>query len=132
MRSDKQKGFVLFVVVIFLMLLGLVLAILSNHLSNLTYETTAERLKVHNANLASSAFAWANQNKQVLAEKSAGDTIDLEVSEMGINGGKAAITVVAIEDGKIKINLTTQCSRARVILKRTHHATIKTTQTNNQ
>ena len=126
MRPHRQKGYVLFMVIVFLMVLGLFLAILSNHLKNLGYETTAERLKVHNGNLMSSSLAWAKHNKLELSKKAVGETIDLDVSELGINGGKAVITVTAIEDGKIKIMLTSQCARGRIELKRNRRATIKT------
>jgi Tfp pilus assembly protein PilX len=121
MRPDRQKGFVLFVVIILMTVLGLVLAILASHLKNLAYETTTERLKVYN----SSSMAWANHNAKQLAKKTAGQTIDLDVSELSINGGRAAITVTAIEGDKIKINLTAECSRGRVKLKRTRNATLK-------
>jgi len=125
MRPDRQKGFVLFVVIIFMTVLGLALAILTSHLKNLAYETTTERLKVYNDNIVSSSMAWANHNAKQLAKKTAGQTIDLDVSELSINGGRATITVTAIEGGKIKINLTAECSRGRVILKRTRNATLK-------
>jgi hypothetical protein len=127
MRSHKQKGFALLVVVVFLMLTALVLAVLSNHIRNIAGETTLERLKVYNGNLVASTVAWANKNKQELARKTAGETIDLDVTDLQINGGKASIKVVAIEDGSVKINLTTQCNRARIKLKTTHQTTLKTT-----
>lgn len=130
MRPDRQKGFVLFVVIIFMTVLGLALAILASHLKNLSYETTTERLKVYNENLVTSSMAWANRNAKQLAEKTAGETIDLDVSELSINGGRAAITVTAIEGDEIKINLKAECSRGRLILKRTRQATIKAPPTN--
>ncbi|MCF7954904.1 MAG: hypothetical protein K9M75_03785 [Phycisphaerae bacterium] len=125
MRPDRQKGFVLFVVIIFMTVLGVALAVLGSHLKNLAYETTTERLKVYNDNLVTSSMAWANRNVKQLAEKTIGQTIELDVSELSINGGRAAITVTAIEADKIKINLTAECSRARVILKATRNTTIK-------
>lgn len=124
MRTCRQNGFVLFVVIIFLMLLGFFMAVLTSHLKNLSYETNAERLKVYNQNLISSALAWANCNKHRLAEKN-GQTIDLDVTQLGINGSKASITVEAVDQDKIKIKLTAQCQRARLILKKTQHAEIK-------
>jgi len=130
MRPDRQKGFVLFVVIILMTVLGLVLAILASHLKNLAYETTTERLMVYNDNLIASSMAWANRNAKQLAKKSAGQTIDLDISELSINGGRAAITVTAIEGDKIKINLTAQCSRGRVILKRTRSAILSIPLTN--
>ena len=133
MRPDRQKGFVLVVVIMFMMMLGLTLAILSSHLKNLAYETTTERLKVYNDNLVTSSMAWAKRNVKQLAEKTAGQTIDLDVSELSINGARAAITVTAIQGDKIKIDLTAECSRGRVILKRTRSAELNippTSQTN--
>jgi len=119
MRKNNEKGFVLFVVVGFLAILSIILAAMSNHLKNLNYETKAQMMKVQNENLLLSAAAWANLNKLKLSEKTAGQTVDLDISQLGIINSAASIKVTAIEPEQIKISLTAQCKRARIQLKRT-------------
>jgi len=76
-------------------------------------------MKVQNENLLLSAAAWANLNKLKLSEKTAGQTVDLDISQLGIINSAASIKVTAIEPEQIKISLTAQCKRARIQLKRT-------------
>ncbi len=125
MRPHKQKGFALFIVIIFLSLVGMILAILTNNLKNLANETATERLKVFNGVLASSSLAWARQNKLELIKNGVGKTVELDVSDFGINGGRSTIEVMEIEDGQMKIEVKTACSRGRVLLNRAMQATLK-------
>lgn len=125
MKSHRQKGFTLFIVIVFLSLVGVILVVLSNNMKNLAYETTAERLKVFNDVLASSSLAWAKQNRLELVKNGVGETIELDVSDYGINGGSSAIEVMEIEKGEMKIEVKTACSRGRIKLKRTLQASLK-------
>jgi hypothetical protein len=125
MRSDRQKGFVMFIVVIMLSLVGMILVVISNNLKNIADETTAERLKVYNGLLQSSSLAWIKQNKLELAKKDVGETVQLDVDGFGINGASSAIEIVEIENGDIRVQIKTECSRGRLKVKKNTKANLK-------
>lgn len=125
MRSGRQKGFTLFMVVIFMALLGLILAVLSNNMKNIAYETTTDRLMVFHGVLESSSLAWAKQNRLELVNKGVGGTVELDVSGFGINGALSSIEVIGINDGVMKIEIKAVCSRGRVMFDKTTQASLK-------
>ena len=120
---NRNDGFTLFFVIIFLSLVGLGMALLANMSKNFADKTVENELRVYTRQLLYSARAWADANIERLAGMNKGQSVELDGGDFSVRQSKCVVKVIQIDTEKIVAQLSAGCSKGRLNVTRTIEAT---------
>ena len=119
MKKQKQSGFVLVLIIVFISLFGLLMIAMSGMSKTMMYESIDAKLQVANKNLVSSALAWAKQNIKNMSLNQEPLTVQLDVSDLEVSQATCQITFYKLDDDTdIEVEIDTTCNSGRHHLKR--------------
>lgn len=118
MRRRSHAGFTLFIVVIFLTLLGVFLAVLSNTSKNFAGEVVEKLLRSNCRQLLASGVAWAGQNRDKIVDAGQGGTFELDVSAFGVRQAACSVLVTKVDDEKVEVEVIASCAKGRLKARR--------------
>lgn len=95
----NQKGFILFIAVAMIPLIGIATLLMSSSTRMLVGELKLARRQANERNLLASATAWVKQNQDKLVKEPQGFTKELDTWAFDIKHSKCTITIESIADG---------------------------------
>lgn len=110
----REKGFTLFIVIIFLMLVGLMIGVLGNMSKNFSNKTIANEIKVYTRQILRSGQAWAKENTDKLDEMKTGETISLDTSEFSAKNASCTVKIIKVEKNSLKAEISAGISKGRI------------------
>ena len=121
---NRNDGFTLFFVIIFLTLVGLAMALLGNMSRNFAGKAIKNELRLHISQLLYSGRAWANVNAERLAGMEKGESVELDVKEFSARQAKCFVKVIQIDKDRIVAKILASCSKGRIDVSRAIETTI--------
>jgi hypothetical protein len=117
MKNEKNKGFILILIVMLIALIGIVVSLLTEASNTMVFQSNKTYLQACERNLIASGLAWSKIN----IKKENGDIsdkmIELDVSEMDIHGSSLAVNLSSSAEARPQVRIRTSCSRGRQTLK---------------
>lgn len=119
MTKPRNKGFILTLVIITIILIGIMMTILTEGAKTIVFQSNNAYLEALEQNLTASGLAWAKHNIKDKNIETFSKDITLDVTNMNVQNATLSVVIVTIKDDKAEVELSTSCSRGRRILK--HH-----------
>ena len=118
MRQTNRNGYVIILAVTAIALVGAALFVLAGLANSLLFDANQACLEACNRNLAASALAWAQHNRNKITASSKTEQIQLDVSYLDIPDGDLRITLLEPKEKSPRLQIDTECSREGMKLKR--------------
>lgn len=117
MKTLKNRGFVLILVITAIATIGIEMFVLAGVANTMQFQSHRAYLEACRRNLTASGLAWARQNVSKKAGEVVPQTIELDVSRMNVRGAGLELTVSPPSERKAEILIKTSCSRGRQTLR---------------
>lgn len=117
MKNKREKGFILVLVILLIVLVGFVMSFLTTGANMILFQSNNNYLQACNRNLAASGHAWAKINIKKENREIIDKMIELDVTDMDIRDSKLIITVRMSAKNQPEVQISTSCSRGRKTLK---------------
>ena len=111
-RSKREKGFVLFFVIVMLAVIGTYMIILTRDANIIVFQTQRAYLEACGANMVASGRTWAQENVNVAV-----GTFELDTSEFGVGQSALRVAASSREGGQRRIGVSSQCTRQQLTVK---------------
>jgi hypothetical protein len=95
----NRKGFILFIAVAMLPLIGIAMLLMSSSTRMLLGELNLARRQAHERTILASATAWVKQNQDNLVKQPQGYSKELDTSAFDLKNSKCTVTIESITDG---------------------------------
>jgi type II secretory pathway component PulK len=125
MKTKREKGFILILVVLLIELTAIILYILTDEAQTMLYQANSTHLQACQRNLTASGLAWAKINLQKESSETSGKMIELDVTEMDIRGSSLAVNLSHPAQTQPQVRIRTSCSRGRKTLTSNKSYTIR-------
>jgi len=116
MKEQKQRGFVLVLVITVIAVVGIQMFALAGIANTMQFQSHTAYLRACERNLLASGLGWAKQNIQNEAGEIIDKTIELDVSRMNIRRSALGVTIGMQADGKAEVRVNSSCTRGRQTL----------------
>lgn len=98
MKTLRNKGFVLFLVIAAIALVGVIMVVLTAGADTMVFQSDTAYLGAIERNLTASGLAWARLNARDVSPQAANRTVSLDVANMGVRGSSLTVVVGAPTD----------------------------------
>ena len=116
MKKNREKGFILILVILLIQMIGIIVYILTSEAQTILYQANSTHLQACERNLIASGQAWAKINIPKDSGDISGKTIELDVTEMNIRGSSLAVNLSIPAETQPQVQIKTSCSRGRKTL----------------
>ncbi|MHC4174940.1 MAG: hypothetical protein ACYTBX_14005 [Planctomycetota bacterium] len=113
MKKQRQKGFVLILVITAMAIIGLEMYVLTGGANTMLFQSDTAYLEACKRNLVTSGLAWAKRNIQNNSRENFEKTVELDVSKMNIRGSTLIVTISIPTGKEPQAQINASCSRAR-------------------
>ena len=96
MPHTRDKGFILFIAVAVIPLIGIAMLLLASGTKTMIAETAMAREQANERNLTASAVAWVKANKDELAGQREGFTKQLDITAFDLKHARCTVTLVKV------------------------------------
>ncbi len=96
MQHSRDKGFILFIAVAMIPVIGIAMLLLASDTKTMVAETAMMREQAHERNLTASAVAWVKANKDELAGWQEGFTKQLDITAFNLKHARCTVTLVKL------------------------------------
>jgi len=132
MRQTNKPGFTLFIVIIFLVLIGLFLSVLGNASKNFLRKTAQLQLKTNCIQLLASADAWAKQNAEMLSQAESGKLFELDTTAFTAKDAICTAKIIEVNDTAVTVQLFSSCKKGRLVAAKSKQRKIVPAKTNDK
>ena len=108
----------LILAVVAIALVGAALLILAGLANSLRFDANQAYLQACDRNLAGSAMAWTQHNRDKIRDSSKTGQIQLDISRLNIPDGDLRITLLKLRRRSLRLQINTECRREAMELKR--------------
>jgi hypothetical protein len=124
-RGRRRGGFVLILVVTAIAVMGTMMFALTGLSNTMLFESDTAYLEACERDLAASGLAWAKWDIRSRRREVSEAAIELDVADMGIDGASLSVTVGVPMGQGAEVQVKSQCSCRRRILRRSEKYRIK-------
>ncbi len=117
MKTNREKGFILVLVIAILAAIAAVMFLIADDANTMLFQSDTAHLRAAQRNLTASALAWARHNVGNEASETLNKPITLDTTTLSTRPATLSITINAAESGKPKAQITTSTTRKRRTLK---------------
>ncbi|MBE0534964.1 MAG: hypothetical protein IH624_04780 [Phycisphaerae bacterium] len=101
----NEKGFILFLAVAMIPLIGVAMLLLTGGVGIMAGEEKLTRRQACREDLLASGRAWADHNRNRLAASETGIAVPLDVTEFGLKHAMCSVTLDGITEGEIQVTI---------------------------
>jgi hypothetical protein len=123
--DSRRNGFVLMLLITAIALMGAEMLVLSDIAHTVSFESDMAYLRAGERNLVASGLAWARRNVKSGRPEGLNETIELDVSSLGVDGASLSVIIEMPDDKEAVVNVETVCSRGRRTLRHSDKYRIK-------
>jgi len=116
MKNRKEKGFILILVIILIILIGFIMSFLTCGANIMVYQSNNTYLQACERNLVASGLAWAKINIQKENRDIIDKMIELDVTDMNIRDSTLVVTIKIPSENQPEVQISTSCSCGRKTL----------------
>jgi len=113
MKTSRNEGFVLILVIIAIGLIGAVMIVLAAGANTMMFQSDTAYLQAVERNLTASGLAWSRLNIRGKSPETFSRTVSLDLADMNIRGSSLTIAVGAPVDNQVEVQINTSCTRGR-------------------
>jgi len=113
MNQEQQKGFVLILVVVVIVLIGTAMFVLTSNAQSMLFEANRAYVRAIERNLAASGLAWAERNVKNQNRETFGKGVELDAANMNAAGSTLTVTVDIPTDKEVQVRINASCSRGK-------------------
>jgi hypothetical protein len=117
MKIMKEKGFILFLIIVIMAFMAVIMAILASAVNTMYFQTNSAYLKACERNLKASGFAWARQGIKNKDGENIDNLVELDVNDLNIRESVLKVRINIPADKEPEVQIDTSCSRGRQSLK---------------
>ena len=103
MPHTRNKGFILFIAVAMIPVIGIAMLLLASDTKTMVVETAIAREQANERNLTASWVAWVKANQHELAGRQEGFTKELDVSAFNLKHARCTVTLVKVTEDEAHI-----------------------------
>ena len=96
MPHTRNKGFILFIAVAMIPLIGIAMLLLASGAKTMVAETAMAKEQANERNLMASAVAWVKANRNELVGQQQGFTKQLDVAAFDMKHARCTVTLVKV------------------------------------
>ncbi len=96
MPHNRDKGFILFIAVAVIPLIGIAMLLLASGAKTMIAETAMMREQANERNLTASAVAWVKANQHELIGRQQGFTKQLDITAFNLKHARCTVTLVKV------------------------------------
>ncbi len=96
MPHNRNKGFILFIAVAMIPVIGIAMLLLASGTKTMVAETALMREQANERNLTASAVAWVKANQHELVGRQEGFTKELDVTAFSLKHARCTVTLVKL------------------------------------
>ena len=96
MPHTRDKGFILFIAVAVIPLIGIAMLLLASGAKTMIAETAMMREQANERNLTASAVAWVKANQHELIGRQQGFTKQLDITAFNLKHARCTVTLVKL------------------------------------
>ena len=96
MPHTRDKGFILFIAVAVIPLIGIAMLLLASGTKTMVAETAMMREQANERNLTASTVAWVKANQHELIGRQAGFTRQLDITAFNLKHARCTVTLVKL------------------------------------
>jgi hypothetical protein len=115
MKKMKQKGFVLILVIMALIVIAAEMFVLTDAANTLLFQANAAYLEACNRNLVESGLAWIRHGTKDKNLKSFNATVKLDLAHINVPNGSLVVTVGQYYETLV-VQIKASCNRGRQTL----------------
>lgn len=125
MKTSRNKGFVLMLVVTAIGLIGAIMIVLTAGANTMMFQSDTAYLQATEYNLMASGSAWARLNIRGESPETFNRTITLDLANMNIRGSSLTVAVGAPIGNRVEVQINTSCTRGRRTQAHTKKSTLE-------
>ena len=103
MPHTRDKGFILFIAVAMIPLIGIAMLLLASGTKTMIAETAMMREQANERNLTTSAVAWVKANQHELIGRQEGFTKQLDVTAFNLKHARCTVTLVKVTEDEAHV-----------------------------
>ncbi len=103
MPHTRDKGFILFIAVAVIPLIGIAMLLLASGTKTMIAETAMMREQANERNLTASAVAWVKANQHELIGRQAGLTKQLDIAAFNLKHARCTVTLVKVTEDEAHV-----------------------------
>ncbi len=107
MPHTRDKGFILFIAVAVIPLIGIAMLLLASGTKTMIAETAMMREQANERNLTASAVAWVKANQHELVGRQEGFTKQLDVAAFNLKHARCTVTLVKVTEDEAHVMIET-------------------------
>ena len=103
MPHNRDKGFILFIAVAVIPLIGIAMLLLASGAKTMIAETAMMREQANERNLTASAVAWVKANQHELIGRQQGFTKQLDITAFNLKHARCTVTLVKLTKDEARV-----------------------------
>ena len=103
MPHTRDKGFILFIAVAVIPLIGIAMLLLASDTKTMIAETALMREEANERNLTASTIAWVKANQQELVAQQEGYTKQLDVAAFDLKHARCTVTLAKVTNDEAHV-----------------------------
>lgn len=107
MQHSRDKGFILFIAVAMIPVIGIAMLLLASDTKTMVAETAIAREQANERNLTASAVAWVKANQHEPAVRQEGFTKQLDITAFNLKHARCTITLVKLTKDEAHVMIET-------------------------
>ncbi len=111
MPHTRDKGFILFIAVAVIPLIGIAMLLLASGAKTMVAETAMAKEQANERNLTASAVAWVKANRHELVAQQEGFTKQLDVAAFDLKHARCTVTIVTVTEDEAHVMIEAVHSR---------------------
>lgn len=113
MKTARQNGFVLTLVIVALGLMGVVMAVLAGASNTMLFHADRAQVEAVERNLAASGLAWARHQVLQPGATMAAQPMELDVRTFRIPQARLAVSIAQADAGSVDVRIEASCGKGR-------------------
>ncbi|UCD50707.1 MAG: hypothetical protein JSW27_24695 [Phycisphaerales bacterium] len=113
MKTARQDGFVLTLVIVALGLMGVVMAVLAGAGNTMLFHADRAQVEAVERNLTASGLAWARHQALQPGATVTAQPVELDVRAFGIRQARLAVSFAQTDAGSVDVRIEASCSKGR-------------------
>ena len=109
----RQEGFILAFVITALALVSVVLFVLAGGSNVMLFHADTAYLRAVERNLTASGLAWVREGVSGGRDLAVGQAVELDTSGFSSPGVRLIVRILAVQDGKARVQVETSCRKGR-------------------
>ncbi len=103
MPHTRNKGFILFIAVAVIPLIGIAMLLLASGAKTMVAETAMATEQANERNLTASAVAWVKANRNELVAQQEGFTKQLDVAAFDLKHARCTVTLLKVTEDELHV-----------------------------